>query len=74
MRALKLVALAVVAASLTGCAVYGPPPPRPVAYYPAPAPAPYYVAPAPYYGPTVGVSMYGGRGYGYRYGYGRRWR
>ena len=68
MNALKLVGLAVAAATLSGCAVYGPPPP--VAYYPAPAP---YYAPAPaYYGPSVGVGIgvYGGRGYGY----GRHWR
>ncbi len=73
MRALKLLGLAAVVATFSGCAVYGPPPPA--AYY-QPAPAPYY-APAPaYYGPTVGVGIgvYGGSGY-YGRGYGgRRWR
>ena len=42
-------------------------------YYDAPAPA-YYAAPA-YYGPAVGVEVYGGnRGYsrGYQRGYGYR--
>jgi len=67
MRTLKLLGVGAVVALLSGCAVYGPPPPG--AYYQAPAPyyqapAPYYAPPA-YYGPSVGIGIYGGRGYGY---------
>ena len=64
MRSIKLLAVGAVAALLSGCAVYGPPP---GAVYAAPG----YYQPAPaYYGPSVGIGVYGG--YGRGYGYGRR--
>jgi len=49
MKTLKLATLAMLIAALSGCAVYGPPPP-------------YYGGPA-YYGPAVRVGVYGGYGY-----------
>jgi hypothetical protein len=44
------------------------------AYY-EPAPAATYYAPAPaYYGPSIGIGIYGGRSYGGSRGGPRRWR
>lgn len=59
MRAIKWLALAVAGLTLSGCAVYAPPP---GAYYGGP-----YYAPPAYYGPSVGIGVYGGRGYGHRH-------
>jgi len=69
MKTLKLLVLVGAAAvTLSGCAVYGPPPGAVYA-----APAPYYAPPPVYYGPSVGIGVYGGYGRGYGYGH-RGWR
>jgi hypothetical protein len=63
MRALRWISLALAGAFLSGCAVYALPP--------GGYGGPYYAPPA-YYGPSVGIGVYGGYGRGY-YGH-RHWR
>jgi hypothetical protein len=69
MKTIKVTFLVAMLAVLGGCMVV-PVAPGPPAYY-APAPA-YYSAPG-YYGPSIGIGIYGGGGYGRGYGggYGR---
>ena len=58
MKIIKTVFAAAALAAVTlasGCAVY----PAPYAYGPQRG----YYQPAPYYGPTVGIGVYGGRGW-----------
>jgi hypothetical protein len=66
MKTIKVTFLAAMLALLGGCMVV-PVAPGPPGYY-APGPA-YYSAPA-YYGPSIGIGIYGGGGHGYGGGYG----
>ncbi len=56
MKFIKWLVLGAAVAALSGCAVYAP----------APAPGYYYGGPPVYYGPSVGIGVYGG--------YHRHWR